>query len=180
MKIFLARFAIKSRVVRYIKKNQMIMRQLLNIGIFLILLFVFFGAGVPQAATKKYDSSECISIIDSLNRVATLYQNDTIDSAYVLSFKSDGIDSVAVVWAGAPVNSALIIDTLHLKIQHIFISDGMKVKTGNCEGDGIVVLHLPEGTTPRDPGLYYENRKMDYVHPLNHYVPIYPTGGKIY
>ena len=95
MKIFLARFAIKSRVVRYMKKNQMVMKRIASI-ILIVLAAVLFTScrsltyrahRLEHKALRTNDevekrrylaAADWYRTVDSVNKVADYFKNDTL------------------------------------------------------------------------------------------------------
>ena len=110
MKIFLARFTIKPRVVRYMKKNQMVMKKIASI-ILIVLAAVLFTSclsltyrahRLERKALKTNDKSErnrCLILadwyrtVDSVNKVADYFKNDTLYLSVLYSRDDEKEDS---------------------------------------------------------------------------------------
>ena len=109
MKIFLARFAIKSRVVRYMKKNQMVMKKIVSI-ILIVLAAVLFTScrsltyrahRLEHKALRTNDevekrrylaAADWCHTLDSVNKVAEPFNNDTLYLTALRCIKrSDGV-----------------------------------------------------------------------------------------
>ena len=132
MEIFLARFTIKSRVVRYMKKNQMVMKNLVYVLISVFCLACFCSCSIKEkihnrkeeralAKEEKKRKAELKLVMDSIKVLESAYKDDTCIHVFDVSNRKSEFRCVTYYPENAPDDFRFSTAYLHMANGKVYI-----------------------------------------------------------